>query len=605
MEDEPASAAQNDGGTRAANNCASSRGLIRVVAVAIVLVIYCYPSLKTRWLLGPTPLPPSMAPDLTLYLNLSNLTTLPGARVLNPYYLIPVPASGSAYLKFRLGPVLFNDLNEMLGRHLWLAMFTWNLLWWLLLCVPALWLFQRFKPLDLYIEVAGLWLLTLVNLGMAKVLIAAWIHASASSFQNVGLPFMRAFSPQIPIPLLLGYLGLQIGVLRGNRVYGWAGMAALQLLALATFPYATLMMVGITLTSALWMLSNDRGAWPRPLAYAAVCAVLDGAFLRRGSMNLYESHASVFHLQLGLLPHLAGGVWLLLCLLTIATVLSKTLPPEIKWPLIGLGAINLSLMLGDAVIPATFLLLSHHAGYFANTTAAVLLTFLAGGAAVRFREKAPRMRVAICILLGVLALNGMLVAEETYRKFLPLNRQQAGLTRLLNSLPQAAGDLFIARSLVVDDACGWSALLSRAPVLFCTDAEIMLTPPQNRDIQRVRQALYLYFSGKDSSYLQRIINDANPAGPMFQLGLWAEAVSSSKEEQNSGLRTIQQDLLPDLERVESHDVAVFDFLRQFRRVIVLDDLQNPAFPPDRLASFLERQEERRVDNWVAVSFTPK
>jgi hypothetical protein len=587
----------------------AGRAVFHLAAVVVVLVIYLYPSLRAGADFGAASLPPIFAPDLSLYLNLSSVRTASPGQILNPYYLVPVPAKGTAYLKFRLGAALFSSWNKLLAGRMWLAMFTWNLFWWGLLCAAALWLFDRFLPSgSLRLGVAGLALLMLVNTGMARLLLTAWVHLPAlSGFQSVALPFMRAFVPQIPMPLLLGYLGLQMGALRGNGLYRWVGMGVLQLCALSVFPYATLMMAGLTFVSVSWRVlsrGGARGAWHIPIVYGVACAVADGAFLMSGSLNIYASHSSPFRLQPQLLPHLVGGAWLLLCLLTVATVLIKNLPAEVKWPLVGLGTTNALLMLGDAVVPSTVLLLSQHASYFAHTTVAVLFTFLVSAALVSMHDQTPKPRIAVGIALFVLTLNGILLSLGTYRTFLPANRNQGDVARLLSSWRPGGGELLIARSQSVDDDCGWATLLSRGPVLFCTDAETMLTPQQNRNVHRFRQALYLYFSGKDSEYLERIINNPNPAGPMYQLGFWAEATSLSREEQQEGLRDIEADLMPVLKGLERHDPAASQFFHQFNRIIVLEDLDDPTFLPARLASFLKLEGEQHLDNWVLLSYVP-
>ncbi len=578
-------------------------------AIVLILLIYSYPSLKAEADLGSAGLPPIFAPDLTLYLNLSNVKSVSPGQVLNPYYLIAVPSSGAAYLKFRLGAAVFSAWNKLLAGRIWLAMFTWNLFWWVLLCAVALWLFERFLPMVSWkIGIAGLGLLMLVNTGMAKPLLAAWVHLpSLSGFQSVALPFMRPFSPQIPIPLLLGYLGLQMAALKTKNPFCWVGMAVLQLLALAAFPYATLVMAGLTLVSILWQLFSrgPGGAWHTPLVYGAACAVADVTFLMRGSMAMYASHSSSIHFQPQLLPHLAGGVWLLLCLLTAATVFTRSLPAEVKWPLVGLGVTNMLLMLGDAAVPSTVLLLSVHAAYFAHTSVALLGTFLVSAALVGRHDESIRTRIVFGVALLVLAMNGILLSLGTYRAFLSANREQVQMIRLLGLLQPSPRDLLIARSQVVDDACGWAALLSRGPVLFCTDAETMLTPQQNHNINRFRQALYLYMSGKDSDYLQWVVQSPNPAGPMYQLGFWSEGTSLSREEREEGLRGIREDLMPLLQRIERHDPAASQFFHQFSRIIVLDDLPNPTFIPARLSSFLKLQGEQHLDNWVLLSYLPE
>ena len=590
------------------------RAIAQFIAIIFVLLIYSYPSLKAKADFGAVNLPPIFAPDLSLYLNLSSVKTISPGQVLNPYYLLPVPSSGTAYLKFRLGPILFHAWNKLLARQLWLAMFTWNLFWWALLCAITLWLFERFLPANsLPIGIAGLGLLMLVNIGMLRPLIAAWLHLpSLFGFQGVALPFMRAFSPQIPIPFLLAYLGLQIDALRQRRLHSWIVMAVLQLLALSAFPYATLMMAGISFLSVVWLLfspRSPRGIWRFAFAYSAACAIADGLFLKRGSMNIYARHSALIHLQPSLLAHLVGGIWLILFLLTTATALSKSLPEEVKWPLVGLGAINMLLMLGDAVVPATVLLLSSHAAYFAQTTSALLLTFLASATLVRSAEKSPRpnkVRLAIVLVLLLLALNGAFLSLGTYRAFFTSNREQVELATLMNSLPPlSTGQLFVARSLSVDDACGWIALLARGPVLYCTDAETMLTPQDNENINRFREAIYLYLTGEDSGRLQQILAGPNSTGPMYRLGFWAEASSLSREEQHAGVAAVQESVIPRLQRVERHDPDVSRFFRQFQRITVIDDQQNPTFVPVRLGSFLKFDGEQHLGHWVALSYVPE
>jgi hypothetical protein len=602
----PSTPQQNS--TRTSRSYSPGHAAAQFAAVVLVLFIYSYPALKARADFGPASLPPIFAPDLSLYLNLSNVKAISPGQILNPYYLVPVSSNGTAYLKFRLGSSLFGVWDKMLGERMWLAMFTWNLFWWALLCVAAIWLFERFLPAySVTIGLMGLGLLMLVNTGMLKPLLAAWIHLpSLAGFRSLELPDMRAFSPQIPLPLLVVYLGLQMEALRKRSAYPWVGMAALQLLALACFPYTTLMMAGLSFISVVGQMFSIglRKSWLTPLTYGAACAIADAAFLMRGSMNIYASHVSLIHFQPGLVPHLAGGTWLLLGLLTFAVAISKTIPREVKLPLAGLGATLMVLMLGDAFVPSTVLLLSGHAGYFLHTTFTLLIVFLTSAAVVGHRARAAQIKVAAGIAVGLIALNGMLVSSGLYHYFLPMNRAQVELAQLLSSWHPAEGDLLIARTRSVDDTlCGWGALLLDGHVLFCTDAMTMLTPSQNRTEQSFRQAVYLYLSGKDSHYLQRIVDDPDPQ-PMYQLGYWAEAISLSREEQNEGRKAIRADLLPVLKQVESQDVAMRTFFHQFRRVVVIDNLQNPTFSSARLALFLKPVSELRLEYLTLHSYVP-
>jgi hypothetical protein len=167
------------------------------------------------------------------------------------------------------------------------------------------------------------------------------------------------------------------------------------------------------------------------------------------------------------------------------------------------------------------------------------------------------------------------------------------------------GDLLVARSTTVDDRCGWMVLLSSAPVLFCPDAEVMLTPQQNHDVQRFRQAVYLHLTGDSSGRLQRALAGPDPSVLVWRLGYWAEAISPSLEERRQGIQAIQSDLIPWLERVENHDAAVVTFLREFRRIIVIDSRREPTFAEDRLASFLNLESKQNREDFVLSYYSPK
>jgi hypothetical protein len=575
----------------------ATRRLLHFAGIIFVLLIYCYPSLRARSELQATTLPPMFSADLSLYLNLSDSPATTSSQFLNPYYLVRVPYNGSGYLQFNVAPTLFAKLRTVLGGRLWLSVFLWNVLWWSFLSTVTVWLLERFLPAaSSALLLLGLMLMMVFNFGILKTVLTAWAHLPAMArFESVGLPYMRSFVPVIPIALLVAYLGLQMEVLRRRKTaLIWVAMGTLQFVALASFPYATLMMAGITAVSATWQVtsSGKRRAGLVIAAYGLLCAVADATFVRRGTLGFYSTHTSLIQLQPAILPHLIGGNWLILFIITSGIVFSKRLSPEVKWPLVGLGATNLILMLGDAVVPATTILLSIHAGYFIQPSIAILLIFLVSTALPRLQGEFPhpsfRAPTLFAGAIALVAVNGLLVSLGTYRGYLAYNREEADLARTLSGPTRPArGDLVIARSHRVDDLCAWIFLLTRNQVLFCTDAEVMLTPQQNLDIHRFRQAIYLYLTGRDGESLRRMLADRNRLNLMYELGYWAEAASLSPPEQEGGVRAIEHDLIPLVERVEQRDVAVSNFFRQFPKIVVVDDPENPTFSQERLATYLK------------------
>ncbi len=419
---------------------------------------------------------------------------------------------------------------------MWVTTFAWNLFWWVSLCISSLLLFRLgFEKGPAALALFGMLLLTLFNFGVLKTLIVAWVHLpSMAGFESIGLPYMRAFIPVTPCTLLSAYLALQIQASRKPSVMSWVLMGALQSAALGLFPYATLMMAGISVVSAAWTVfyGGNRRTWTLMVVYGISCAIADGIFTMRGSLSFYSPHSSFLHFQPSLLPHLIGGNWCILGVLVVGILLGKNLGSEVKWPLVGLGLTNMVLMLGDAFVPATTILLSHHAAHFLHFTISILLMSVMYELLRRFRNRRRWIGVGIAIAASIVVANGALLAAGTYRALSLYNREEVNLTRLLQGTwKPKEGDLIVARSHNVDDPCSWIPVLAAQPVLFCTDAEVMLTPQQNLEVHRFRQAIYLYLTGRDSVSLDKVLAGPNAKDLRYELGYWAEAVSWSPEEQ--------------------------------------------------------------------------
>lgn len=588
------------------------RLLLQGSVLIVVLLLYCWPALRTRAELG-SALPPAFAPDLSMYIALSSPPTADMHETQNPYYLVPVAQLSTGYLRFRLAPWLFSKVRAQVPGRLWMCVFVWNLLCWAALGVLATYFFDRSLPRrQLELVVLGVALFMLFNFSSLRPLFFAWLHLpSLAGFRTIELPFMRAFIPVMPTILLMSYLILQIEALRkkGEALTIWMIMAVLQFLALAMFPYATLMMAGLTAIAVLGgrYLFVKRNAFLTVVAYGIVCGIIDAAFAMSGPLGFYNEHSSSpIHFQPSLLPHLIGGNFLLLGLLVLAVALGRDIESEVKWPLIGLGVSNLLLLLGDAVIPAKSVLLSHHAGYFVSPVTSILILFalLAAYPGMQAGASIPG-RVAVVVAVAVI-LTGFLVSVGLYRSWRPYNKQTSELAELrAGSLKPEEGDLVIARSRDVDDSCGWIFLLFKAPVLYCTDAQVMLTPQQNLEVHRFREAIYLYLTGEDRVTLDQRLRGPKRLDTLYSLGYWAEAVSPSPAEQDEGVQAAENQIAPWLERIEHGDPAVGEFFRGFRRIVVIDDIERPTFVQTRLASLLKSQAGLQRANLKVEVFVPK
>ncbi len=581
------------------------RLLIYALAVFCVLSVYSYSALRTP---HTKTLPVITAPDLGLYLSLSTLQKPRSGVVLNPYYHIEVPSTGAGFLKFRLGPILFGELTSLLSGDLWRSLLVWNLIWWCMACVAAVWLFERFLPKASWeLVLAGLAMLMFFNFGGMREQIAAWLHfPGLTYFEEIGLPYIRPFSPQIALPVLLLYLGLQIVALRDRKPLAWVIMVGLQLFTCASFPYATLLMAGVTAVAAACnvLLDGNRSAWRAVLLYGLCAAVVDSVFMLRGTPAFggrLPGDAPLIHFQAAVLPIQTGKLWFLIGALCVVVALSRRLAPEVRWTLVGLGLANMLMLLGDAFVPGPPMFLTNHASYFEHATIAILLTFAAGGWASGFAGRGKFFKICCLVAIAFFCLNGVMLAVTGYRKLLPTNREQVDMVHWFERGEVAPGDLIITQH----DMCAWVPFVSSAQVLYCRNAQAMLAPLQNRELQRAREAWYLYFMGKDRQWVNSIAADPANVHKFETFGMYGEVSSYQGSLRTQQVEHIRNQLTPLLERIEIHDPASTEFLRQFPQVWVVENRISPVFAPARLGEYLDIRSEKTFGDLIVRQSTPK
>jgi hypothetical protein len=578
-----------------------------ILVLTVVLAIYSYPFLATTATLGSRVVPPFFAPDLSLYLNLSNLQSADDGKVVNPYYGCTVDLKEFGYLKFRAAFQLFGLLEGLLRRDLWTSVLIWNLLWWTAIALSSWWLLTTILPAEAFAVIpAGLPLLLFFNFGASKQEGLAWLQLpSLTGFYGLNLPYIRAFFPQVPIALLLLYVILQIKATGSRSWHHWIAMYSVQLIALASFPYATLMMAGISAVGlGGWLLRDFKDAAPARVGiYAIACALTDATFVLHGFSG--PRHMSPLEL---LLPHLgsavsrAGTTLAFTAVLTVSAALARPrVSDAAKWSVVGLGISNTMLLLGDALFAAQ-LQLSHHAGYFVSCTLGILLTYLGATVYLSLASWPRLVRVAVW-LVGLLSLlNGALLARAAYERNLEANRATQEFAQIVGSFNARKSDLVVAPAEFVDDPCGWIPLLTESTVLYCKNAQIILDYDQRHSLHRFRQALYLYFAGRDSAWAGRVISttDGNALGA---LALFDEAYTSDSDARRRVSIAIRKELVPLLSELEQGDNDARQFFRQYKHVFVIEDAES-RLVRQRLTAYLSIESEKRLGGFSLLTCTP-
>ncbi len=569
--------------------------LLFLALIVVILAIYQLPPLLAYRAHG-VALPPLFAPDLSLYLNLSNLHPAGGGAFVNPWYGTSVPGGEVLYRKFGLSFAAFHLLWLASGKSWFASLLLWNLAWTAAIALCGLWLVRVLAPRSEWLAAAGLALLMVVDLRFLPTIPGAWLHLPhVERFAGLSLPFIRSFFPQVSIPLFLLYATLLIGALAGRSHRPWMAMAVLQALAFALYPYSTLLMAGATAVAIVIGSVSERMRLRFPLiaAYALACALLDFAYLLVvGSPTAAggASRTALIHLDPGLLFHLARGkTFLLVVALTIAAGLVRDRErPAVRAALVGLGATAAAMLVADAIV-SPGLQVAHHTLYLVHVVLALLLVGLADALSI---GRDPRLvRWASGAALVVFVVHGALSAYGTFAGTEALDRANAAQATALRRAGLTSRDLVLARAEMVDDFAAWAPLVSPARVLYCRNAEFVLAPDQQESAQLPRQAIYLYLTGRDAGWVDQVLSPATPVSEQDFLAPTQSRLLLEGPDRVQALADLRRRLDPLLAKGASADPEAAALFGSYDRVLVVDSATHPFFTPARLDRYLRLIQE--------------
>ena len=562
-------------------------GILAIVGVT--LVIYLMPSaLANR---TGSSVPALFAPDLSLYLNLSRLAHAAPGIVVNPWYGVSVRSASLVYRKFGLSFAAFHLLWVAIAKSWWRSLLLWDALWTALIAVCAWRLLRRLGVAAGWSTSAALALLMLVDLHSLPAIPGAWLHLpSAERFTAFSLPFMRSFFPQVAIPFLLLYLENLLDLISGQaspRRWIWA--ALLQAITFAIYPYATLLMAGATAFAGLVAIAT---AAPRPgvlklATFAAACGAMDLIYLLAVGFPTAggAGRTALLHFDPALFLHLAASKTLALTvILAIAAALLTRRHPEIRISFSGLGLTAAVMLVADAVV-SPGLQVSHHALFLLQPVLALLLIGIAAELATRLPQRA--LPGIAAFATAIFIAHGALSAYGNYLSMRGFNGRIAESAAVLQSSGLTSRDLVIAPAETVDDLAAWVPLLSPASVLFCRNAEFVLSPEQEATAQLPREAAYLYMTGRDRAWLAEALSTQTPVEQQNFLAPTQSRLLLEGPHRAAALADLRRQLGPLLSPADAGDPAVSQLFAGYDRVLVLDAPDRPLFHQDRLARYLQ------------------
>jgi hypothetical protein len=584
-----------------------------VACIVCILLLYAYPFWMAYARLGAAAVPPIFAPDLYFYIGVSHLAAPVGGFMHNGWYGVEVPTAQFAYGRFHLAFSAYAFLRSIVGSET-AAFLLWMLGWTALICAAALWLVRKALPgSTTVVLVFALALLMLFDFDFAQVILLKWLKLRPWAETSAGLaPFIRAFFPQVSIPLVLAYLGLQVVALRQGRKHkgwiAWLGMALLQFLVLCSFPYATAVMAATTGVLLLLLLAGRiPGSTLQFVVFGAVCAAADLGWLlfSGGSLPVANQGSSLIALDPQVLKQMLFSktvLTLLFATLTAAVACRRGVPKESRWTVVAFGAAVSLLSLADAVI-SPIAQCSQHFLYFFHTAMA-LLTIMMVAAVLHMFAAHRSVQFVVAVMTVALFVNAAISLPVFARTFLELNRETFGAIQAMSPADLVAGDLVIANAERVDSPAALVPSLSGANVLYYKNAELMV-PSEYEKQSRLRQAIYLYATGMDDVTLREILSLGGAAKQQLRIVPVQERPEAFGPHSEAALTSLRSRLSPAMMEVEQGGAEAHAFFAQFKRVILIDSVDHPLFRPERLSLYLRERDAATRGGYMRLVYVPK
>ena len=587
--------------THLLNKEMSQRRRYYLVFLICSIFIYELPYFLTLLETGWTQLPPVLSSDQRLYLNLSNIQRASATQVVNPWYGNVVPAIDVTHLRFPVTFILFRLAHRIFGS--WTAsMLVWTAILAALTFIAAVFFLDSLFPnSDYRLTVTGAFGLLVLQSPLTYAADIMQLPSLKGGFFDLALPYSRFPFPQVAVPIVFTYLGLQARALESGSNRLLVGMAFLQFAAFATFPY---FLPAIAIGTAIaFSIVLPRGrenwlSWKSVLTFGAVCGAMDIAYALLAGLG--KSHGNLqFALHFRpemILPSLRTYVVLLLVASGLALLSRVSLAA--KTTVAGF-AISIALFaFSDAFFPATAMMLGHINYLIAFTTWLPLVVVI-----WPWLEKlnGRALRVALnCVLIFI----GLWEGFSNYHSNLPFDIFQGNAAQELDKLALTPKDLVVAPAYGSDDISCFVPLLSRAKVLFTRDAENVLTAQSIRGEQAFRQAIYLELGGINYDSLISLTEPGSQEAQVTHLALFGEIgyVSSPLPADHAKIRGLERARLgPMLAQLDSDPASARYLFEGYDRIIVIDSSSEPVFKASALSPWLELKqayERNGVRIWI-------
>jgi len=571
-----------------------------VAALLFSVALYELPYVLTLEKTGWTAIPPVVEADQMLYLNLSAIHNASATEVVNPWYGDLVSKVDVPHLRFPITFLLFRFTHFIFGSWT-LAILVWAAVWAALtfaaaaFCVDSL--FPDAKPRSTFVTATALLVLQSPLIYLAEIR-----HLpSTVGFFELHLPYLRFAIPQVTVPFVLAYLGLQARVLKSASKWFLGGMAALQFAVCATFPYfLPVLAIGTAITLLIGKLPREKIAlsWPTILGFGAICGFLDFGYLFLGGLG-------VFHDKIQFAPHFRPAMIIpcvrpFVIVLVIAAGLAWVSHASLaaRTTVAGLALSNAVFGFSDVFFSPEAQILDHPHYLIALTTWLPLLVFMRS---VLENSDSRALRAG---LASALILTGAWEGFASFHSRVQSNLIQAAALSEFNRLSLSNKDLIVAPAQFADDLSSWVPVVSHAKVLFTPDGENILSAAETRSEQPFRQSAYLALAGMNVDTLTSVTQHDGSRfrfDPLLQQGDRGYQRSPLATDRERARSLVKERLSPLLAMLNADPAVARRLFAGFDRIVVIDSSSQPFFDPNALSRWFQidrAYEKDRVRVWI-------
>lgn len=565
------------------------RNISLIGVLLITAAVYSFPWISASHS-ARTGLPPIFGADFYAYLNLSHVFTVSGFPDHDPWYGLPIqPKFGHS--TFRAAFVLFGAARSVLGSDVATSV-AWSVCWSVLIAC-SLWLLLRelFDEASSLFLFAGTSMIIFFSLSTLKINVVDWLHLLAGNIRDdLPLPFIRMFFPQIAIPLLAFYFFFCKKAWDRGYTRDFVPLVLIQIATFLSFPYGSVFM-GLATFLFLVLIAKRIDLRRRVVQFAvmgAISLLSDALYLwlvvphARATTHPAQSAVPLFHLDLAQLRTDFGGTAVLLLLFAILLLVMRQKGSS-HVLIVSIGLANVCMLLADCLIDPSFLV-SHHAGYFVQLSLGLEVC-----AALDWAKKflfRGRLKIALAAASIFFVSNGMLASRIAVQRLADKNASLARFAGVMNGLNLTSEDLVVAPAKEVDDASNVVPLLSRAHVLYTPEAEILLGPGDEK-LMKERLSSYLFLSGRDSNWLEAQLSKHLLSSAVLTLGERFQLQNQRRPDLLE--QEVRQNLLPPMRALDSGVIP--PVFAASRRVIVLDDIAHSMFDGAHVNRLLKVSED--------------